>query len=146
MRELDGIAERARDEGLVARYGRKILEVLPPVGSHKGTAVRRLLEERDLRRALAAGDDTTDLDSFAALEGSSWRSGLRSLRRGAAALLDAADLVVASTGSSSHCYAGSTAPPDMPGTSTTCPEHADHDEVALSRCRPAAAVSGPGSA
>src|SRR5207248_3165051 len=44
VRELDKIAEVAREEGLVARYGRKILEVLPPVGSHKGTAVRRLLE------------------------------------------------------------------------------------------------------
>ena len=65
---LDAIAESAREEGLVARYGRKILEVLPPVGSHKGTAVRRLLEERGLRRALAAGDDTTDIDSFAALD------------------------------------------------------------------------------
>jgi trehalose-phosphatase len=69
IRELDGIADSAREEGLVARYGRRILEVLPPVGSHKGTAVRRLLEEHGLRRALAAGDDTTDIDSFAALEG-----------------------------------------------------------------------------
>ena len=69
MRELDAIADAAREEGLVARYGRKVLEVLPPVGSHKGTAVRRLLEEHGLRRALAAGDDTTDLDSFAALDG-----------------------------------------------------------------------------
>jgi trehalose 6-phosphate phosphatase len=69
VRELDAIAETAREEGLVARYGRKILEVLPPVGSHKGTAVRHLIEERGLRRALAAGDDTTDIDSFAALDG-----------------------------------------------------------------------------
>jgi trehalose 6-phosphate phosphatase len=69
VRELDAIAESAREDGLVARYGRKVLEVLPPVGSHKGTAVRRLLEEHGLRRALAAGDDTTDLDSFAALDG-----------------------------------------------------------------------------
>jgi trehalose-phosphatase len=69
IRRLDEIAETARGEGLVARYGRKILEVLPPVGSHKGTAVRHLLEERGLQRALAAGDDTTDIDSFAALNG-----------------------------------------------------------------------------
>ena len=61
--------DRARKRVSIARYGRKVLEVLPPVGSHKGTAVRRLLEERGLRRALAAGDDTTDLDSFAALDG-----------------------------------------------------------------------------
>jgi trehalose-6-phosphatase len=31
--------------------------------------VRHLIEERGLRRALAAGDDTTDIDSFAALDG-----------------------------------------------------------------------------
>ena len=98
VRELDAIAESARDEGLVARYGRKILEVLPPVGSHKGTAVRRLLEERELRRALAAGDDTTDLDSFAAVTGLevAVRVAVASAEA-PSALLDAADLVVEST-------------------------------------------------
>jgi trehalose 6-phosphate phosphatase len=98
VRELDVIAESARDEGLVARYGRKILEVLPPVGSHKGTAVRRLLEERGLRRALAAGDDTTDIDSFAALDGLdvAVRVAVTS-PEAPSALLDAADLVVGST-------------------------------------------------
>lgn len=69
MRELEAIAGTAIEQGLVARFGRKILEVIPPVGSNKGTAVRKLLAERGLRRALAAGDDTTDLDSFAALAG-----------------------------------------------------------------------------
>jgi trehalose-phosphatase len=99
VRELDWIAESARGEGLVARYGRKILEVLPPVGSHKGTAVRRLLEERELKRALAAGDDTTDLDSFAALTGLevAVRVAVASAEA-PSALLDAADLVVGSTG------------------------------------------------
>jgi trehalose 6-phosphate phosphatase len=95
---LDAIADTAREEGLVARYGRKILEVLPPVGSHKGTAVRHLLEERGLRRALAAGDDTTDLDSFAALDGLD--VAVRVAVASAEApqvLLDAADLVVGST-------------------------------------------------
>lgn len=98
VRELDSIAESARGEGLVARYGRKILEVLPPVGSHKGTAVRRLLEERELRRALAAGDDTTDLDSFAALTGLevAVRVAVASAEA-PSALLEAADLVVEST-------------------------------------------------
>jgi trehalose 6-phosphate phosphatase len=97
VRELDRIAENARDEGLVARYGRKILEVLPPVGSHKGTAVRRLIEERGLRRALAAGDDTTDIDSFAALDGLdvAVRVAVAS-SEAPQALLDAADVVVES--------------------------------------------------
>src|SRR5262249_6808843 len=66
--ELEEIADRARDEGLVARFGRKVLEVLPPTGSNKGTAVRELLESRGLTRALVAGDDTTDIDSFRAVE------------------------------------------------------------------------------
>ena len=96
--ELDAIAESAREEGLVTRYGRKVLEVLPPVGSHKGTAVRRLLDEHGLRRALAAGDDTTDIDSFAALDG--LEVALRVAVASAespSALLEAADLVVEST-------------------------------------------------
>ena len=68
-RELDAIAERARAQGFVARYGRKVLEVVPPLAASKGTAVRRLLAEHGLARALFAGDDTTDLDAFAALNG-----------------------------------------------------------------------------
>jgi trehalose 6-phosphate phosphatase len=99
VRELDAVADSAREEGLVARYGRKILEVLPPVGSHKGTAVRRLLEERGLRRALAAGDDTTDLDSFAALDGLDLAVRVAVASAEApSALLDAADLAVESPG------------------------------------------------
>jgi trehalose 6-phosphate phosphatase len=66
---LERVADRAREAGLVPRWGRKVLELRPPVEAHKGTAVRRLLAERGLRRALYAGDDTTDLDAFAALDG-----------------------------------------------------------------------------
>jgi trehalose 6-phosphate phosphatase len=66
---LDAIAERARAAGFVARYGRKVLELLPPLAASKGTAVRRLVADHDLERALYAGDDTTDLDGFAALDG-----------------------------------------------------------------------------
>ena len=46
-----------------------MLELRPPIGAHKGTAVAHLLGERGLERALYAGDDTTDLDAFNALEG-----------------------------------------------------------------------------
>ena len=66
--ELEALAEIARDEGLVSRFGRRVLEVLPPVGSNKGTAVRHLLEGAGLTRVLVAGDDTTDLDAFRAVE------------------------------------------------------------------------------
>lgn len=95
VRRLDTIAEEAVRQGLMARYGRKILEVLPPVGSHKGTAVRRLLEERGLRRGLAAGDDTTDIDAFAALDGLevAVRVAVASAEA-PSALLDAADIRV----------------------------------------------------
>jgi trehalose 6-phosphate phosphatase len=68
VRELEEVAQRARGEGLVARFGRKHLEVLPPLAADKGTAVRQLLAERGLRRALVAGDDVTDLDAFHALD------------------------------------------------------------------------------
>jgi trehalose-phosphatase len=99
VRVLDTVAGSAREEGLVARYGRKVLEVLPPVGSHKGTAVRHLIDERGLRRGLAAGDDTTDIDSFAALEGLevAVRVAVTS-DESPQLLIDAADVVVGSTG------------------------------------------------
>ena len=58
------VAERARDAGLRPRFGRKVLEVRPPVEASKGTAIRYLLEHRGLERALYAGDDATDLDAF----------------------------------------------------------------------------------
>jgi trehalose 6-phosphate phosphatase len=66
---LEDVKTRAELAGFVARFGRKVLEVLPPLDLNKGTAVRHLLAERNLRRALYAGDDTTDLDGFRALEG-----------------------------------------------------------------------------
>jgi trehalose 6-phosphate phosphatase len=66
---LAQVAERARALGLEARWGRKVLELRPPVEADKGTAVRSLLVEHGLRRALYAGDDTTDLDAFRGLDG-----------------------------------------------------------------------------
>jgi trehalose 6-phosphate phosphatase len=65
---LEQVAERARAAGLVPRFGRKVLEIRPPVEADKGTAVATLLRETNLRRALYAGDDSTDLDAFRALD------------------------------------------------------------------------------
>jgi len=97
--ELEALAELARDEGLVARFGRKVLEVLPPVGSHKGTAVRHLLEGAGLTRALVAGDDTTDLDAFRAVEQLEHRVRVAVLAPESPALLaEHAELVLGSTG------------------------------------------------
>jgi trehalose 6-phosphate phosphatase len=67
--ELEAVEEAARSRGFRTRWGRMVLEVLPPVEASKRTAVEQLLEEAHLRRALYAGDDTTDLDAFAALDG-----------------------------------------------------------------------------
>ena len=67
--QLERIAAAARSAGFRTRFGRKVLEILPPIDANKGTAVRALLAERRLDRALYAGDDTTDLDGFRALDG-----------------------------------------------------------------------------
>lgn len=66
---LEDVARDALARGFRTRWGRMVLEVLPPLETSKGTAVRRLLERSGLTRALYAGDDTTDLDGFAALDG-----------------------------------------------------------------------------
>jgi trehalose-phosphatase len=66
---LEKVASEALGEGFRTRWGRFVLEVLPPVDCTKGTAVRKLLDDTGLRRALYAGDDTTDLDGFDALDG-----------------------------------------------------------------------------
>ncbi len=92
---LEAVATRARSEGMVARFGRKVLELRPPVAAHKGTAVVHLLAERGLRRALYAGDDTTDLDAFAAV--GALELGVRvavASAEGPAELRGAADVVV----------------------------------------------------
>jgi trehalose 6-phosphate phosphatase len=92
---LERLAERARHVGLVPRWGRKVLELRPPIDAHKGTAVLQLLTERNLERALYAGDDTTDLDAFRALDGLELavRIALASAE-GPLELREAADLVV----------------------------------------------------
>jgi trehalose 6-phosphate phosphatase len=66
---LRAVADRALAEGLRPRWGRRVLEIRPPIKADKGTAVSRLLGESGLRRALYAGDDTTDLDAFLGLDG-----------------------------------------------------------------------------
>jgi trehalose 6-phosphate phosphatase len=95
--ELEAVAESARAEGLDPRWGRKVLEIRPPVEAHKGTAVVSLLEGVHARLGLYAGDDTTDLDAFAGLA----RAGLEHFVRvavesdeGPDELVAAADLVV----------------------------------------------------
>jgi trehalose 6-phosphate phosphatase len=61
------IARAAEAEGLAVHWGRKVLEVRPPVMLGKGLGITALLSRCTLQAALYAGDDTTDLDAFRAL-------------------------------------------------------------------------------
>lgn len=98
LHELELLARRATEEGLSPRFGRKVMEVLPPTGSNKGTAVRALIEQGKLTQALVAGDDTTDIDSFRAVAGLAYAVRVAVLSdESPTALRDEADLVVTST-------------------------------------------------
>ena len=61
------VAELATEEGLVAHFGRMVLELRPTAEVHKGIAVKRLIAQAGASRALFGGDDRTDLDGFQAL-------------------------------------------------------------------------------
>ena len=64
---LDAIAAKAEAAGLRTHWGRKVLEVRPPVRIDKGAGITTFLEGADVDRALYVGDDATDLDAFQAL-------------------------------------------------------------------------------
>jgi trehalose 6-phosphate phosphatase len=66
---LEEVAARALEAGFRTKWGRMVLEVVPPIDASKGTAVHALLAGAGLDRALYAGDDVTDLDGFRALDG-----------------------------------------------------------------------------
>ena len=97
--ELEAVAARAAAAGLVPRWGRKVLEIRPPLDADKGQAVRTLLARSGATRALYAGDDTTDLDAFAGLDAAGLEAAVRvavSSAEGPEELRAAADVVVAS--------------------------------------------------
>jgi trehalose 6-phosphate phosphatase len=66
---IDAIASRAEQSGLRTHWGRKVLEVRPPVRMDKGAGIVSFIAETPaaLDAALYVGDDTTDLDAFRAL-------------------------------------------------------------------------------
>lgn len=64
---LETVAERAVGEGLQIHWGRKVLEIRPPVRIDKGAGITNLLEGADSTAALYVGDDVTDLDAFRSL-------------------------------------------------------------------------------
>jgi trehalose 6-phosphate phosphatase len=70
---VQGIARRAEEEGFAVHWGRKVLEVRPPVALDKGLGIAALLRGDEAARgegiaaAMYVGDDTTDLDAFRGL-------------------------------------------------------------------------------
>ena len=98
---LTGVAQEAEAEGFAIHWGRKVLEIRPPVPVDKGQGVVALLERSDATAALYGGDDVTDLDAFDALDElvaggrlkAAVRVGVRS-GEGPAAIVDRADVVV----------------------------------------------------
>ena len=98
---LEGLAQEAETAGFDTHWGRKVLEVRPPVPIDKGQAVHELVTRARVRSALFGGDDATDLDGFDALDSlveageleAGVRVGVRS-DEGPAAIVERADLVV----------------------------------------------------
>ena len=64
---VDALASHAAGDGLEIHWGRKVMEVRPPVRIDKGAGVRALITRTGVSAALYAGDDVTDLDAFRAL-------------------------------------------------------------------------------
>jgi trehalose 6-phosphate phosphatase len=98
---LEQVAAEAEAAGLNTHWGRKVLEIRPPVPVDKGRAVRTLVERSGSRAALFGGDDTTDLDAFRALESLQAEGSLEAIVRvgvrsdeGPAEIVERADLVV----------------------------------------------------
>lgn len=101
---VQAVAERAKEAGFVPHWGRKVLEIRPPVRIDKGAGIVSLLRDRDLAAALYVGDDMTDVDAFRGLGelvergrlGHAVRIGVRS-DEGPKALADEADAMVDGT-------------------------------------------------
>lgn len=103
---VDAIAEKAQDAGLRTHWGRKVLEVRPPVKMDKGQGIRNFLDRagEGIESALYVGDDSTDMDAFRAL-GELVEEGrlVRSVRvgvssdEGPSAIVENADVVVDGT-------------------------------------------------
>ena len=64
---VGAVASRAEAAGFRTHWGRKVLEVRPPVTFDKGAGISSLLDGAEVDAALYAGDDRTDLDAFRAL-------------------------------------------------------------------------------
>jgi trehalose 6-phosphate phosphatase len=102
---IRAVAERAEAAGYKTHWGRKVLEIRPPVRIDKGAGIVGLLRDSDLAAAVYVGDDMTDIDAFRGLRelvdmgrlGAAVRVGVRSeegppeLEREADAMVDGTD-------------------------------------------------------
>jgi trehalose 6-phosphate phosphatase len=101
---VEAVARRAEGAGFKTHWGRKVLEIRPPVRIDKGAGIFGMLRDLDLANALYVGDDTTDLDAFRALGelvesgrlGNALRVGVRS-DEGPPRLEEEADVMVEGT-------------------------------------------------
>jgi trehalose 6-phosphate phosphatase len=66
---VEAVGTKAEEEGLSLHWGRKVLEVRPPVKFDKGAGIASFLRETDVEVAMYVGDDVTDLDAFRSLRG-----------------------------------------------------------------------------
>ena len=101
---IERISALAQEAGFEVHWGRKVLEVRPPVRIDKGDGITSLIRQGGVRSAMYAGDDLTDVDAFRALgeliESGELDYGLRVGVRsedGPAELEAAADLLVDGT-------------------------------------------------
>ena len=67
--ELEQVSQAAQAEGFRTRWGRMVLEVGRPSTRTRARRSAGSSTRAGLRRGLYAGDDTTDLDGFRALDG-----------------------------------------------------------------------------
>src|SRR3954469_21820653 len=104
LARMQAIAAEAESADFLTHWGRKVLEIRPPVPIDKGQAVRELLRRNPVRAVMFGGDDATDLDVFDVLgdlreEGQIETAvcvGVRS-DEGPPAIIERADLVVDGT-------------------------------------------------
>jgi trehalose 6-phosphate phosphatase len=61
---VESVAAKAEAAGFTAHWGKKVLEIRPPVRIDKGAGIVHLLRDRNLGAAVYVGDDMTDLDAF----------------------------------------------------------------------------------
>jgi trehalose 6-phosphate phosphatase len=101
---VQAIADDAENAGFTTHWGRKVLEIRPPVRIDKGAGIVTMLRDRDLAAGMYVGDDVTDIDAFRGLGelvemgrmGTAIRVGVRS-DEGPSSLAREADIMVEGT-------------------------------------------------